>query len=114
MSSRDFRALFLPYCLIQQKDGAWTVVNRKYKPVGMLTDDFVDYEKHSVRFKGLTPRVAAKIAHDGPDGLQGTERIYLYDDGSVPTDSAAKMKAYLARLAILAKLQVAEAPEPSR
>lgn len=55
--------------------------------------------------KGLTALRAKKMSWKGDESL---ERIYLYDDGSVPTDSAANWKAYTARLEVLAKLTVVD------
>lgn len=40
----DFRASYLPYCLIRQADGRYAVVNRRYKPLGYITSDWVDYQ----------------------------------------------------------------------
>lgn len=35
----DFLSFFMPYCLKKHPDGRYAVLNRKYKPVGMVTDD---------------------------------------------------------------------------
>ncbi|MBC8641619.1 hypothetical protein IAG25_32870 [Caballeronia sp. EK] len=63
------------------------------------------YDDHPilVKIKGLTAVRAAKISFKGDTNV---ELIYLYDDGCVPTDNAANMNAYLARLAVLAKLEI--------
>lgn len=101
----SFRWVFLPYCLLRQDDGSYVVTNRRYKPVGMVTTAHVDYMAHPVRvkFKRLTAATARKLDYAGRDDL---ERIYLYNDGCLPTDSQAHWQAYSARLQILAKLQV--------
>ena len=81
------------------------VLNRHYKPLGFLTNDWVDYEAYPVvmKFKGLTPKVAAKLSYKGSEDLA---MIYLYNDGCVPTNSAQHMQVYLQRLAVLTKLKV--------
>lgn len=103
------REVFLPYCLLRQADGSYVVCNRRYKPLGMTVKDWVDYEALPVRirFKRLTAVTARNLSWCGSEDL---ERIYLYNDGTVPTDSAANWKAYSARLEILAGLK-AEVPE---
>jgi len=101
----DFRSVFMPYCIMKQPDGRYAVLNREYKPVGIYTRDFVIYEDHPVlvKFKGLTKTKAAKISFDGSESV---DRIYLYNDGCVPTHTKKDMQAYLARLELLAKLAV--------
>jgi hypothetical protein len=103
MPLKDFRSVHLPYCLTRQKDGRYVVLNREYKPLGFQTKDFVKYEEYpvAVKIKGLTPVRAAKISYKGSLDL---DNIFLYNDGCIPTRSTAFMKAYLDRLAILAKL----------
>ena len=97
--------MHLPYCLQRLDDGRYVVLNRDYKPLGFHTRDHVDYVAYpiAVKLKGLTERVASTLAHNGSGAL---DKIYLYDDGSVPTASTANMSAYMERLAILAKLQI--------
>lgn len=104
----DFRWAFLPYCLDRQEDGRWVVLNRDYKPLGMLTRDFLRYEEHPVAayLGGLT--AAARAHLDDRDN--GPGRIYLYDDGSVPTSSAEAWEKYSRKLEVLAKLTVSTEP----
>lgn len=104
----DFHRAFLPYCLDRQEDGRWVVLNRDYKPLGMLTRDFVRYEEHPVAayLGGLT---ASSLKHlDDRDNLP--DRIYLYDDGSIPTLSKEAWEKYSKKLEILAKLTVSTEP----
>jgi hypothetical protein len=106
MARSDFRAIYLPYCIQQQEDGSWLVLNRQYKPVGFNTDDHLKYEDFpvSTKFKGLGPAKLAKLSYTGK--VEGN-RVYLYNDGSNPLLSDSNMKAYLSRLETLAKLSVA-------
>jgi hypothetical protein len=101
----DFRSVFLPYCLDRQPDGRYVVLNRKYKPVGFLTKDHIEYSDYPicVKFKGLGEITAAKISFNGDSNM---DRIYLYNDGCIPTNSSEYMADYLRRLEILAKLAV--------
>lgn len=110
MPLKDIRSTFLPYCVEQQSDGRYAVLNREYKPVGFWTRDFITYADHPtlVKIKGLTPQRAAKISHDGSPN---PALIFLYNDGCVPTESAANMDAYLRRLSVLVQLKIdGEAP----
>jgi hypothetical protein len=101
----DFRSVFLPYCLDRQPDGRYVVLNRKYKPVGFLTKDHIEYSDYPVcvKFKGLGEVTAAKISFNGDSNVN---RIYLYNDGCIPTNSSEYMADYLKRLEILSKLTV--------
>jgi hypothetical protein len=110
MPLNDFRSVFLPYCLRKQPDGRYVVVNREYKPIGFCTTAYVDYTQFPVAasLKGVTAALARKLSHDGNPGI---DEIYLYDDGCVPTSSAAHMSAYLAKLQLLAKLKISP-PSP--
>ncbi len=103
--STDFRAVYFPYCIERMADGTWVILNRQYKPVGFNTGDFIRYEDFpvSAKLEGIGPGVLKKLAYDG-DG--GGGKVYLYDDGCVPTHSKANMDAYLKKLAILAKLSL--------
>jgi len=97
----------LPYCVQRQEDGSYIVLNRDYKPLGFKTTEHVDYDAYPIKVKlrGLGAATAAKISWNGSSDLSA---IYLYDDGCVPTISAANMTAYLKRVAHLAKLRVAQ------
>ena len=105
MPLKDVRSVFLPYCVKRQADGRYAVLNREYKPVGFWTRAHVMYGDHPVlvKIKGLTAARAARISYKADPNV---ENIFLYDDGCVPTENAANMNAYLARLAELSKLEI--------
>lgn len=100
----DVRWVFLPYCLQRLADGRYVVLNRSYKPLGVQSSDFVDYESHpSAVALAITKAIAKKISVDGDDSL---ERIYLYRDRCIPSDSDAALQAYSLRLKVLMQLEL--------
>jgi hypothetical protein len=105
MGLGDVVRVHLPYCIDRQEDGSYVVLNREYKPLGFKTNERIDYSVYpiGVRLPGLRPATAAKISYSGSSDLS---RIYLYEDGCVPTDKPAYMEAYLKRLAHFAKLKI--------
>jgi len=104
METQEVRYLFMPYCIQRLQDGRHIILNRNYKPLGTLNREFVDYDAHPSAAKiKITKASARKISYEASDAI---DRIYLYNDGCVPTSGAAEMKAYLARLGALAKLKV--------
>lgn len=96
-----FRQVYLPYCLERLGDGLWLPLNRKYKPLGVATDAWVDYEAapQEVRLKLTAADVRALSIH--PNVTDG--RIYLYNDGCVPRPATAHWDDYCERLQRLAK-----------
>ena len=102
----EFRLLFLIYCLDRQPDGSYLALNRRYNPIGFTTTNKVDYEANAVRFKFKRALSAAQVAALSFAGESDPQRIYLYNDGCIPTDSAAHWAAYSARLARLAGYKV--------
>lgn len=102
----DFRQVFLIYCLDLQPDGSYVALNRRYKPVGLVSTEWVDYEAFPVRFKFKRALSAGQIAALSYKGDTAPERIYLYNDGCVPTDSDAHWSAYSKRLQRLAGYSV--------
>ena len=99
------RGLYFPYCIQKRDDGAWLILNRNYKPIGMTTNEWVDYEAHpaDMCIAKITPAQASKINYNGKPEYEDT--IYLYTDGCVPTDSKKYMDEYLARVALVMKLK---------
>lgn len=85
-----FRQIFLPYCLLNTKDGWFQSLNREYKPLGP-----------EVRIRGLTIAKAEKI------GLRdGGNFLYLYNDGTQPQSSEANWRRYEQILERLMRMEV--------
>jgi len=92
------------------------IVNAEFEPIIPLSvcdsdgkiytqDAIVDtgfngwlYLERPIYSLSLTPITGVLLRHQ--------DRIYLYNDGCVPTESTEHMKNYLERLKILAKLKV--------
>lgn len=108
MSFGLIRSDFMPYCIKQVKKGLFVILNREYKPLGHRTHDWVKYEDHMVRIKGLTPKRAERISVHGDSDLSA---IYLYNDDCIPERTPQHMAAYLERLGHLAKLKVEDAAQ---
>jgi hypothetical protein len=106
-----YEYIYLPYCLQQVSEDRWVILNRKYKPVGMTTSDWVDYEAHAVPLK-LTAARIARLSWEGSDRYVPcrtsengrTKAIYLYNYS--PTQTPAEWRAYQKRLETLAKLKI--------
>ncbi|MCA1748725.1 MAG: hypothetical protein LC634_04060 [Sphingomonadales bacterium] len=103
----EVRRSMFPYGMAKNPDGSWTLFNRQYKPLGVISKEWEDWDdpKHKMLLKGLGPATLAKLDWRG-DGAD--ERIYFYNDGCIPTDSSKDMKSYLAKLEILMKLNVVQ------
>lgn len=87
-ASSEFRLIFLVYCLQRQEDGTYIALNRRSVPVGLAGTEWVDHEAFPVRFKFKRALTARQIAALSFDGDTAAERIYLYNDGCIPTSSA--------------------------
>jgi hypothetical protein len=103
MTMANVRWWFLPYCVFMIEPKKFVVLNRAYKPVGMVTDDWVVYKDYAKTIKGLTKAKARKISYKGSDDITS---IYLYNDGCVPTTSKDDWDTYSKRLEVLANLTV--------
>lgn len=101
MIGGELRQTHFPYCLEQQDSGEWVVLNRRYKPLGFAVGGYVHYDEYPIGMTlKLTVDVKRKLSHDSSFN---EKKIYLYDDGCIPTRSAAHMRAYLEKLTILMK-----------
>ncbi len=107
MDKTDFRTIYFPYCLQQQKDNKFVVLNRKYKPLGFFTSEFLNNEEFPVlvEFHGLTEKIVMELA---VDGSTNKENIYLYNDECVPTNDKKSMEKYLKKLELLSKLKISK------
>lgn len=105
MPLNEIRALHLPYCLERQTDGRYVILNRRYKPLGFTTREHVDYGAYpiAVKFTRLTRATAARPSVRGSEDL---EKIWLYDDATVPTASTKNMQQYLERRKIMMSLKL--------
>ena len=105
VTQRSPCALHFPYCLERQPDGRYVILNRRYKPIGFLTQQHVEYSEHPISFKfqWLTAATAARLSATGSTDL---EKIWLYNDATVPTATNSHMQQYLERLRVLMKLKV--------
>ena len=103
MCFHDIRSAFLPYCIQQVEPGWHVILNREYKPIGHMTTEIGQYERHMIRIGGLTPEMAKRLSVDGnPD----VTAIFLYHDGCIPTGSPLAEQAYYERLALLSRLKI--------
>ena len=100
----EVRKTMFPYGMAKNPDGSWTLFNRNYKPVGVISKDWEEWDapRHKMHLKGIGP---AKLKKLDIHGLGTGDQIYFYDDGTVPTRSAANMKSYQEKLTILMKLE---------
>lgn len=100
----NIRQAMFPSGMEKNPDGTWTLFNRKYKPVGVVTREWAEWDdpRHKIALKGLGPATLAKLDWRG----EGSgDRIYFYNDASNPELSAANLTAYFDRLKVLIKLQ---------
>jgi hypothetical protein len=106
MDTFKVRQVFMPYCLQRLKDGGYLLLNRRYKPLGVLSGEWVDYDSHPSKFRLKRALSDAQIANLDCAGRNNADCIYFYDDASVPTASDANWKAYSDRLAKLASYDI--------
>lgn len=104
MEKTSGRWVYMPYCIEQLSDGRYIVLNRRYKPLGMHTKDWVTYETHpSAHQLKISPAVARKLSwNESAD----TQRIHLYGDSCVPSASDVHLRAYAERLRVLMELTI--------
>ncbi len=100
-----FREVFLPYCVQRVADGRWVVLNRYYKPLGLTTTAWVDYNDYALPLN-ITAKMAQKISDTDLGAGLPRCRVWLYSDASAPNISAVNSVAYFRRLAALAKVRI--------
>jgi hypothetical protein len=108
VTTYSFRQIYLPYAIVVLKDGSHLVVNRRYKPLGISANDWIDYDTHPTRrkIKGLTDAKAEKVGLKVSKSEGGSDTIYyLYNDGTNPEDSSANKQRYDAIITKLLALQ---------
>lgn len=99
----------LPYCLQKTADGSWLLLNRNYKPLGSVSNVRVDYDSHPDRLKIHQRTISSLQKHATsiiPDQPGDPGLFFLYDDGCIPTESAAHWKRYASILQILINAKV--------
>lgn len=91
-----FRRIYLPYCLVKLKDGTWLPLNRNYKPIGVTSSAWADYESAptEARLKLSVADLKRVSIHESPTG----EMVYLYNDGTVPRPGTPAWTAYAPKL----------------
>lgn len=125
--SYDYRERLLrlssfAYCIQYLGYFKYILLNRKYKPLGVISTEFIDYDdpKHTFYTKRFTKSIVNKLItyrSDGTPSIHPSEdgtafnRLYLYNDGCIPTDSKIKMAAYLEKLKVLMSMRVYPASE---
>lgn len=106
MAAQPAWRFFLPYCLQQLEDKSYIVLNRNYKPLGQMTNDYVIYEREDRIQLKLTKKLIQALSWNGSSD---EKTIYLYSDSTHPYSSAAHTAAYFARLERLMKLSAPRA-----
>ena len=102
----EFRLMYLPYCLLLQADGSYVVCNRRNQPVGGALVSYLTVVENQPKVRFARKLTAGQIAFLSCTGDTSPERISLYNDGSVPTSSAAAWAAYSRRLERLASYKL--------
>lgn len=89
---------WLPYSCHSLEDGAHILLNRHYKPVGQVGDEWANYAEfpylHARLETGLRKCFTAKGSSDG----------YLFNDGCPPWQSRKDAAAYVERLQSLSQV----------
>lgn len=86
---------WLPYCVHEVKGDVRILVNRRYKPVGLLNDDWAQYSEFQHLHVSLGDKQLEAFAH------RGSSPGYLFNDGCPPWSSRTDAENYLNRLRIL-------------
>lgn len=79
--------IFLPYCLREIDDGKWIFLNRRYKPLGVNTTDFINYNQERSAFRFVSdPGYRLSEILGAPVG-RDKRHFFFYTDGYVPIES---------------------------
>ena len=73
MLNEFFPKTHMLYCVQQVREGWYVFLNRNYKPVGQISQDWVDYKDYAIPLS-ITPRRATRASYLGSDN---TKVIYL-------------------------------------
>lgn len=95
--------IFMPYCIKKMEEDSWVFLNRNYKPVGLRTDEFVDYRRHAINVR-LTFSTLQKLSFRDLNKDENIHTVVLFNDGCTPYTSKKSMESYLKKLAVIAKL----------
>lgn len=97
----NFRQIFLPYCIKQNEDGTFSILNREYSDLGEAREAHAPSTPY--RLQGLGPAALDKLAVEPSNG---SKTWYLYDDGCLPDSSSEAWAAYTKRLWALRKFEM--------
>lgn len=86
---------WLPYCLVSKGNVGQILLNRQYKPVGMMSDAWVEYDEFPNLKTSLTDEQLWAMSHPNAE----TPGFFYYD-GDRPWNDRTKAEAYLGRLRI--------------
>ncbi|QWT47048.1 hypothetical protein [Azospira inquinata] len=90
---------WLPYCLVAKGNEGQILLNRKYKPVGLIGDTWVNYEDFPHLQTHLKEEQLWDMSHP-----KATTPGFFYYDGDSPWRGRAEASAYLERLKIAQSL----------
>lgn len=90
---------FMPYCLKRLKSGNWIFLNRRYKPLGVKSYEYVDYDASPTMFKmGGVPikslKAYAVLVIEYPDEAL----YYFYRSRAAPDSSPQASAEYYKRI----------------
>src|SRR5262245_28557152 len=97
--------VFLPYCAQNLGGNTYVLIGRDYKPIGLPTREWSEWEYHPVLYEidDLTPKAATEISWDRDPN---TDRIYFYIDRCAPWCGPKAFAAYEARLTKFLELSI--------
>jgi hypothetical protein len=109
----NFWRIALPYCFEKLESSAyphvWLPLNRNYKPLGMLSRDYVNYDDYITQALVFSRDPSA--FKDVWNGSIGPTCCYLYDDG---TDLDSKYFPSLQRLLSHKHTYYGDTQEPAK